>query len=273
MTWTFTSDVEAFSEAAEPWLLRDPVRNTVVLTVLRAVRMGLWSEGALLGRLERDGRVVAVALQTPPRLLLLPDIPIETVPDLVTCLIEDERAIPGVSGSLALAEAFSARWWRPEAGRRSERLYRLSSPVLPDPAAEGVFRVAGPGDLDLLVRWGEEFQIEAEGVAPADLTPLTSSRIARLELGLWEVDGRPVAFAGASCPLGGMSRIGPVYTPPRFRRKGYGTALSHAMSVRARAGGADEVLLFTDLANPTSNSIYQEIGYRPVADHATVTFA
>ncbi|MEU4829381.1 GNAT family N-acetyltransferase [Streptosporangium sp. NPDC023615] len=272
MTWTFTSDVETFAEAAEPWLLRDPVRNTVVLTVLRAVRMGLWSEGVLLGRLERDGRTVAVALQTPPHFLLLADIPTETVPELVTCLIEDERVIPGVSGSLALAEAFAARWWRPEAGRRSERLYRLSSPVLPEPAAEGALRVAEIGDLDLLVRWGEEFQVEAEGGVAADLTPLLSSRITRRELGLWEVDGRPVAFAGASCPLGGMSRIGPVYTPPPLRKKGYGTALSHAMSVRARAEGADEVLLFTDLSNPTSNSIYQAIGYRPVDDYATVTF-
>ncbi|GAA3008936.1 GNAT family N-acetyltransferase [Streptosporangium longisporum] len=272
MTWTLTSDVEAFAGTAEPWLLRDPVRNTVPLTVLRAVRLGLWGDGPLLGRLERDGRTEAVVLQTPPHFLLLPDIPVDTVPGLVTRLIEDERAIPGVNGPLAQVEAFAARWWRPESGRRSERLYRLASPVPPDPPAEGTFRVAGVGDLDLLVRWSEEFQVEAEGIAPAGMTSLVASRITRRELAVWEVGGRPVAFAGASAPLGGMSRVGPVYTPPPFRGKGYGTALSHALSVRARAEGADEVLLFTDLSNPTSNSIYRTIGYRPVAEHASVTF-
>jgi|GEM_PF-5331236 len=66
MTWIFTSDVEAYTGVAEPWLLRDPVRNTVPLTVLRAIRNGLWGDDALLGRLERDGRVVAAAIQTPP---------------------------------------------------------------------------------------------------------------------------------------------------------------------------------------------------------------
>lgn len=273
MTWTFTSDIEAYAGMAEPWLLRDPVRNTVPLTVLRAVRSGLWGDDVLLGRLERDDRIVATAIQTPPHPLLLPDIPADTVLGLATDLIEKERAIPGVTGPLPLAEAFAASWWRPEAKRRAERLYRLDVLLGPDPAPPGASRVAVADDLDLLVRWGEEFQAEAEAAGPVDLTPLVASRIARRELLVWEAGGRPVAFAGASSPIGGMSRVGPVYTPAEFRRKGYGTALSHAVSAKVLTEGAEEVLLFTDLSNPTSNSIYQAIGYRPVADYASITFA
>ncbi|MEU4540551.1 GNAT family N-acetyltransferase [Streptosporangium sp. NPDC023825] len=273
MTWIFTSDVGAYTGVVEPWLLRDPVRNTVLLTVLRAVRNGLWGDDPLLGRLERDGEVVAAAVQTPPHFLLLPAIPADVVPELAACLIEAERAISGVSGPLPQAEVFAASWWRPEAGRRAERLYRLGALVSPKPLADGTSRVAGPADLDLLVRWSEEFQAEAEGIAHVDLTALVASRIARRELIVWEAGGRPVAFAGASVPLGGMSRIGPVYTPEESRGKGYGTAISHAVSAKASAEGATEVLLFTDLSNPASNSIYQAIGYRPVGDYASITFA
>jgi predicted GNAT family acetyltransferase len=272
MTWTFTSKVEVYAGAAEPWLLQDPVRNTVPLTVLRGMRIGLWSDDLLLGWLKRDGEIVAAACQTPPHFLLLPVIPADTVRDLATQLIEAERTIPGVSGPLPLAEAFAAAWWRPEAERRSERLYRLDALVPPRSLSGGAARTATEDDLELLVKWAGEFQDEAHGIAPADLTPLVASRIGRRELVLWEAGGRPVAFAGVSSPIGGVSRVGPVYTPPEHRRRGYGAAVSHAVTAKARAEGADEVLLFTDLANPTSNSIYQAIGYRPVADYASITF-
>ncbi|MFC7649089.1 GNAT family N-acetyltransferase [Streptosporangium lutulentum] len=191
---------------------------------------------------------------------------------LATQLIEAERVIPGVSGPLPQAEAFAAAWWRPVAERRPERLYRLDSPLPPSSLSGGASRTATKDDLELLVTWSEEFQAEAGSVAPAVLTPLVAGRIGLRELVLWEVDGRPVAFAGVSSPIGGMSRVGPVYTPPEHRGQGYGAAVSHAVTAKALAEGAGEVLLFTDLANSTSNSIYQAIGYRPVADYASITF-
>ncbi|MFJ2033442.1 GNAT family N-acetyltransferase [Streptosporangium sp. NPDC087985] len=268
----FTSNVEVYAGAAEPWLLRDPVRNTVPLTVLRGIRNGLWGDDVLLAWLERDGETVAAVIQTPPHPLLLADIPAEAVRELATWLIESERTIPGVSGPLAQAEAFADAWWRPEAERRSERLYRLDTLVPPPSLSGGAARTAVADDLEHVVRWAAEFQVEAGEVASADLTPLVASRISREELVLWEVGGRPVAFAGVSSPIAGMSRVGPVYTPPRFRRRGYGAAVAHAVTARARAAGATEILLFTDLSNPTSNSIYQAIGYRPVADYAFIGF-
>ncbi|WP_248958872.1 GNAT family N-acetyltransferase [Sphaerisporangium perillae] len=88
-----------------------------------------------------------------------------------------------------------------------------------------------------------------------------------------EDGGRPVAMAGFSRPIIGMSRIGPVYTPPEARRRGYGAAVTHGATRAAEEAGADLLLLFTDLANPTSNSIYQALGYRAVADYASITLA
>jgi predicted GNAT family acetyltransferase len=89
---------------------------------------------------------------------------------------------------------------------------------------------------------------------------------------LWEVGGAPVAWACARSPVVGMSRIGPVYTPPERRGRGYGSAVTAAASVWARGSGAREVVLFTDLSNPVSNSIYQRIGYRAVSDAVDVAF-
>ncbi|WP_223165798.1 GNAT family N-acetyltransferase [Lentzea indica] len=83
---------------------------------------------------------------------------------------------------------------------------------------------------------------------------------------LWLVDGVPVSWAGSTTPVGGVSRVGPVYTPPEHRRNGYAAAVTAAVSQWAYEAGADHVVLTADLANPTSNSVYQGIGFRAVSD-------
>ena len=83
----------------------------------------------------------------------------------------------------------------------------------------------------------------------------------------------PAAIAGVTRQVAGMLRVGPVYTPPELRGRGYASAVTAAVSLRAREAGAEEVLLYTDLANSTSNSIYQRIGYRPVEDRVVLAFS
>jgi predicted GNAT family acetyltransferase len=70
----------------------------------------------------------------------------------------------------------------------------------------------------------------------------------------------------------GVARVGPVFTPPEHRRHGYGAAVTAACTRDALERDADDVVLFTDLDNPTSNAIYQRLGYLPVSDHAVVRF-
>jgi predicted GNAT family acetyltransferase len=89
---------------------------------------------------------------------------------------------------------------------------------------------------------------------------------------LWEVDGTVVSSAGVKAPNSGASRIGPVYTPPEDRRRGYAAAATAEASRWARRAGAQEILLYTDLANPTSNGVYQRIGFRPVTDYVELAF-
>ena len=90
---------------------------------------------------------------------------------------------------------------------------------------------------------------------------------------IWDAGGRPAAFAAVTRQVAGMLRVGPVYTPPELRGRGYASAVTAEVSRRGREAGAGEVLLYTDLANPTSNSIYQRIGYRAVEDRVVLAFS
>ena len=100
-------------------------------------------------------------------------------------------------------------------------------------------------------------------------------RMGRLRL--WEVDGEArsreaVSMAGSTRPSSGMVRVDAVYTPPRRRRHGYAAAVTAAVTRAALDAGASDVVLFTDLANPTSNAVYTRLGYRPVEDRTLLLF-
>lgn len=99
------------------------------------------------------------------------------------------------------------------------------------------------------------------------------ARIAYGGVTLWETpEGTPVSMAGNTRRVAGQVRVAPVYTPAHQRGRGYAGAVTAAVSRAALAAGADEVLLFTDVGNPTSNALYQRLGYRPVRDFTQYSF-
>jgi predicted GNAT family acetyltransferase len=107
----------------------------------------------------------------------------------------------------------------------------------------------------------------------SDQADAVRERVGHGGVTLWEAGGEPVAMAGATRQVAGMARIGPVYTPPAHRGRGYGSAVTAAASQRLIDDGTRDVVLFTDLANPVSNSIYQRIGYQAVEDRVSLEFA
>lgn len=120
--------------------------------------------------------------------------------------------------------------------------------------------------------WYREFAA-AIGAVPSDAGSWADTRIAHGRITLWEIpDGTPVSMAGVTPMVAGQIRVAPVYTPAHLRGLGYAGAVTAEVSRAAVAAGAAEVLLFADLANPTSNGLYQRIGYRPVTDFAVYDF-
>lgn len=268
MTWTFTPDVDVFLASAGPSLAAGPVEHTVVLSVTERLRrsgahhygdddpvLGWW-RGA-------DGAVAGTLVRTPPHVAMLTALPPEAVEPLVEALGAGPD-LYGVNADRDIAALLAARL----PGYRTvqeQRLYRLGALRPPSPAPEGRARAATRADRALLVAWVEGFA-EATGQPKSSAEWLVDEGTERGSLALWESGGTPLALAGRSLMLAGMVRVTSVYTPPEFRGRGYGAAVTAEASRAALAEGAAEVLLFTDLANPTSNGVYLRIGYEPVAD-------
>lgn len=265
-----------FEATAGRLFAADPVRHTIAVGVIARYLHDPATEPVMV-TVHRDGELYGAVLRTPPWPLVASALPVDAAPEVAEVLAAIDPDMPGVTGPREPAEGF-ARAWADVTGAgvqeaMASRLFELGD--LDEPTVPGDARAATLDDLPLLVRWRRDFQLEAlgheRGVDQADET--VRKGLARGDrYQLWERDGEPVSWAHVSRPTDGMSRVGPVYTPPGQRGRGYGSAVTAVASRWARDAGARHVLLFTDLANPTSNSIYQRIGYRPVHDTCELEF-
>ena len=274
--WRFTDDVEVFATHVWDLLAADPAGNTIALTVVEGVRAGRrWSEEPMLFGWHGEPADAAV-LMTPPFELLLTVAQDDLVTDLATALRVAGVLVPGVTGEVSAVEGFVEAWTggtpRRAEVRMRTRLYTLDRLRPPDPAPPGRSRAATSADLPLAIAWFDAFATEA-GTHAVDAAAAARDKLERGALWLWEDPaGEPVSLAARNPPAAGVARVGPVYTPPAHRRRGYGAAVTAAVTADALREEVDGVVLFTDLANPTSNSIYQQIGYRPVRDQSVVAF-
>jgi RimJ/RimL family protein N-acetyltransferase len=262
------TDLASFDAVAHDRLAADPVRNTIALTSLHHVRRLPAEHTPTLITFHENGEVVGSLIRTPPWPFQAADLPLDAVELAVRTVDEIDPDAPGVTGPRERSEAFATATGKDFTESLTTRQYRLGT--LAPPVVEGTGRLATEDDVDLLGAWRARFTAEAVPNAPEEQTTEVIRGSLRLGNGhaIWEIDGTPVAWATASVPHAGMTRVGPVYTPPEHRRHGYGAAATAAVSQWALDQGATDVLLFADLTNPISNSIYQRIGYRPLGDWA-----
>lgn len=287
-------DPTAFRERLEPRLLEAETEHNLMLSVVEGLSRGRsFGDGEpyllLVVRegLAGDGEVVGGALRTPPHFpLLLSRLPSDAGGPLAEQVAAVDPGVSGVMGPVSAVQGFADAWSahtgaavRP--GRR-QRIYELTEVVLPPRSASGRMRQATPDELDLMAAWGAAFDEET------DLPRMDSRARAKtwLDAGglfVWEdvvetgpgapgSDPEPVCMAAAVGFTRHGARIGFVYTPRERRGHGYGTACTAALSQRLLDEGRRFCCLYTDLANPTSNRIYQQIGYRPVCDVAEAWF-
>jgi RimJ/RimL family protein N-acetyltransferase len=271
----FHESAEEFRTVAEPLYRRDPVANTIELTVLRG---GTLPEDSLLLTMWNNSDVIGAAMQTPPYPLSCNAIPIDGVDIVINELVRVRPELNGVRGGRDSASAF-AEAWRAVTGRidsasGEERLYRLGT-LRPPAGVAGLHRRANGSDRGVLVDWVERFFVETFGHQRNDAAGeefLDTADQKGDHFVLWVVDGAPVSMAMLRAPAFGVSRIGPVFTPADSRGRGYGSAVTAAAADLALGNGVDDVVLFADLANPVSNAIYQRIGFEPVSDCVRIEF-
>jgi uncharacterized protein len=271
-------DPHSFLEAAGALLLADEARHNLILGLAAALRdtPSLYKEHRLWLVEDDDAVVVGAALRTAPYNLVLAqprdDMALAALVDAV------EEDLPGIVGALPEAEIFATAWQhRTGRGRRVRRqgIYALEH-VRSVTGVSGSARPASDDDLALLRQWLRSFAIEALGGAEPDLHAIERTLQHRLRGGdagfvLWD-DGGPVSIAAFGNPTPTGMRIGPVYTAPEHRRRGYASALVAYVCALCLAAGRRFCFLYTDLANPTSNRIYTEIGYEWVCESAEIAF-
>jgi uncharacterized protein len=271
------TDPAAFLDAAGPLLLEDEARHNLMLGLAGTLRdhpevypeFGLW--------LVRDGdEAVGAALRTPPFNLVLARPRDDTALEALAGAVDEE--LPGVVGAVPEVDRFARLWAdRSDTEARThiaQGLFALER-IEPVANAPGAMRDATGDDRPLLVEWYVDFVAEALGDDPdrSRLEEMIDHRLTADDAGLvlWE-DGEAVSLAGFGGKTPNGIRIGPVYTPPELRNRGYATALVAELSQRLLDAGRRFCFLYTDLSNPTSNKIYERIGYRRVCDSAEIRF-
>jgi predicted GNAT family acetyltransferase len=284
ITVTQSDNAAAFLAEADDLLLADEARHNLILGIAGTVRDAPELYPLRMFWLARHGaHVVGAAMRTPPYNLILarPESPAALA--ALAEAVSDE--LPGVVGAVPESEEF-AELWAANAGARArthmrQGVYALEH-VEPLQPAPGAPRVATADDRELVLRWwiafGDEVLHEG-GPGRENAATMIDHRLASNVSGimLWEDEGEPVSFAGWGGRTPNGIRVGPVYTPPELRGRGYATALTAELSQRLLDGrlfdgGRQFCFLYTDLANPTSNAIYERIGYRRVAESAEVLF-
>jgi hypothetical protein len=271
------SDARAFLDRAEDWLLLREAEYNVVLGIANRLLRGdhPWANPIYLATVEADGQVLGCAWRTPPHKLGLTRLPMESIPLLVSDVAEVYSEIPGILASAAEGTEFANLWTRDRDSTWSfgtrQGIFSLEHVVTTNTPVRGTLKRAEAVDLPLVAEWGAGF---ARDTHIEDFDPLLYSErsIRNGSVYLWQDrEFRSMAAAVETTPNG--TRVGYVYTPPSFRGRGYAAATVASLSQQLLDGRRRFCFLYTDLANPTSNAVYQRIGYQPVAEVVDILFS
>lgn len=274
-TFTLMTDpAEAYAHLA-PLVDREPQRLSVVASVTQSLLADptrfdspRWWAGAA-----PSGEVVAAVMHTPPHPLHIALATPDEARRLAALLADAGDRLPGVGGEREPAEAFADEWTALTGATATVAMeqgrYDLPGrPRIPF-AVPGRFRLASSADTAAVDDWHQQF-IDAVDGSGRRAAPL-AQHVADGRVGLWEDDGRPVSMAYAIPASGGVTRISGVWTPPERRGNGYASGVVAALST-SRMDAGETCMLYTDLANRTSNAIYADLGYRRVGDSIRITF-
>lgn len=266
-----------FLERAGEWLERAEAENNLLLGISKYF---LTNERRLdvntyLLTVEESGKILGAALMTPPRHLIITRMSEPALVALADYLLKEDMWVPGVVGPKSTSRLFAAQW-KNQTGKNShlkmsQRIYACERVVVPV-YSRGYLRPAIESDEALLVQWSAEFCREARIEDEIEHTMARiPNEIARQSLYVWDND-QVVSMAIVQRQTARGICVSMVYTPPHLRKHGYATSCVTALTQRMLDSGKGFCCLYTDLTNPTSNTIYQKIGYQPVCDSEDLVF-
>jgi len=280
MTVRCPPNARAFLDSAGADLLTDEIRHSLAYGIAERVVLDAHAFGPddpwfLI--LENSGRTCATAIRTPPHRPILAHLcgdADSVCSALIRSIHEIDTGIPGVVGEKELADRFTREWCAAYGSKvksvMAQRIYRLTELVEPI-FDHGAMRNATMGDTELVESWAAEFHREADGAEPSPtLRELYRERILEGSVYLWE-NGVPVSMAISARPTRNGISIGTVYTPPEHRNRGYATSCVASLCKRLLCEYRFCVL-YTDLSNPVSNSIYKRIGFKEYCDSAQYSY-
>lgn len=274
--------VAEFLDSTENFRSTLPYETNIISSVAESVRLGNRTYDAYFWWVIRNAsqEVTGAAMRTVPHGLILSPMDDSAVEALAVEIAKFDDELTGVGGRRDLVRKFlkayrdtgSAGSQREIESAGGELLYVLEDLILP--TAPGDMLTATSSDYELLHEWLLAFAEEA-GIYMHDPHEAIEDGLNRKSLKFWTVDGEIVSLVGhapvVQVPGGSIARIGPVYTPPSQRRRGYAGVLTAALSRELRDGGA-KLMLYTDASNPTSNSVYQKIGYVKLVENERISF-
>jgi ribosomal protein S18 acetylase RimI-like enzyme len=267
----FLTDAGGFLNASEA------ENNIVSISAARIVSAPTRDDAdTYLASIEDTGAVVAAALHSSAGGVLLTAGPVAALTLFAADMAQRGRAPKSMIGPLAACEAFAHEWNERTGQQHSLRFhlrhYELRRPPLV-PQARGHMRVPRQDEHDLLLGWQLAFIDEVRlSDEPAKVQRIFARRLEQGMVRVWDDDG-VVALAGYGDGGTDIARVAPVFTPPEHRRRNYASALVGELSRELFEQGKRAMFLTTDVANPTSNSIYRKIGYLPMADHYHFDFS
>lgn len=280
----FVEPANLLNEAKE-FLYKNEAQNCLLFSLLKKITVNknlYGDEDPLLYLLKEDDEIIGVAIQTPPyNLLLSYPFTEKFTKDFVAHLDSKYVELPGVLAPKEAAHKFAEFWAKRKnlkiktgMKQRIHFLNKVNSETL-SPESRS-FRAATNSDFDIVARWFYEFMIEAVPDFPETIgefeefikkkTDYLNGVIDEGNVFILEDDSNAVSMAFSHGETFNGRMIGYVYTPQALRGKGYGTSVVARLSQNILERGYTNCQLFTDLANPTSNSIYKKIGYQAVVD-------
>lgn len=280
MQYKTYASAENFLDRALKYLEKDEAENNLIIGISNKIKNSgsLYKQKPFFATLADGDKIILAAVMTPPRQIILygKDYSSDALKLFCHNLIKENISIPGANGESALVKNFAGIWsalknctYKPGMHTRAYSLEKVKYRG----TANGRLSLPDKDDAELIACWIQKFCDDAHigRMSWEDALETAEFQIKKKLIYLWE-DGEKVSMAAVIRETRHGSVVALVYTPQEYRNKGYGTSCVAALSQRILDSGKKFSALFTDLSNPTSNSIYMKIGYEPLRDFDEYSF-